>query len=100
MCIRDRSYSGRIIVQANLRGRFDYGQKSFFWLMFLWRDPAADFGRRALVCRVHPLEPVLAVLSVRHGTRYGGAGDDRRVHHSRLHGHGDGPVSYTHLFGA
>ena len=38
-------------------GRFNYGQKLFFWLMFYGVILLADFGHWTVVCRDHPVEP-------------------------------------------
>ncbi len=57
----------------------------------LWRDPAGDFWPGAVVRGIHPVESALAAVSGGHGSRSRGAGDNRRLHHSCLHGHGHGP---------
>ena len=71
-------------------GRFNYGQKLFFWLMFYGVILLLISGVGLWFVGVDSVESALAALSGGDGARGGGAGHDRRVHHSRVHGHGDG----------
>ncbi len=68
-------------------GRFNYGQKLFFWLMFYGVILLLISGLGLWFVESIPVEPALAALSGGHGTRGRGAGDHWRLHHSCLHGH-------------
>jgi len=56
----------------------------------LGRAGAAYFRRRPLVRKRHSMEPAMVAVFLRVGARRGRAADHRRLHHSRLHGHGHG----------
>jgi thiosulfate reductase cytochrome b subunit len=65
-------------------GRFNYGQKLFFWLMF--------YGVILLVvCGIDSVEPALAAVHGSYGSRDRGARYHRRLYYSCLYEHGPGP---------
>ncbi len=72
-------------------GRFNYGQKVFFWLMFYGVILLLLSGLGLWFVEDIPWSLALAALSRGHRARCHGDGHHRRLHHSRLHGHGHDP---------
>jgi formate dehydrogenase gamma subunit len=69
-------------------GRFNYGQKMFFWLMFY--GVILLLSGLALWFDEHSVESAMAALSGGRGTCRGCTRDHRWLYHSRLHGRGHG----------
>jgi formate dehydrogenase gamma subunit len=68
-------------------GRFNYGQKLFFWLMFYGVILLVISGLGMRFVESIPLPAIHGC----YGTRGCRDGDYRRFYYSRLHGHGHGP---------
>ncbi len=72
-------------------GRFNYGQKLFFWLMFYGVILLVLSGLGLWFVESIPWSLRWLRYTGGYGTRGRGAGDHRWLHHSCLHGHGHGP---------
>jgi hypothetical protein len=70
-------------------GRFNYGQKLFFWLMFYGVILPA-FGAGPVVHGIHSVESALGTLPCHRRPHHRRPRNHRRLHHSCVHGHGHG----------